>query len=204
MKKPIYGEMILDFTSTGLIFIQHARNDKISPELFISNPSDTSTSRLAGFLVDSIFQLKIPQLKTLNAEQILEVRYKLRDFKVGFTDYVIKLTNDVEALLQSRQTPELVAARKVVERRFETEYNQIRRQIEPLKIMSLGSVLAAGGAFFLAGAVQTTPALLAALAVLYGTVLKDFCQKEAANQAADKQMFYYIATLESEVSKRSP
>jgi hypothetical protein len=104
-----------------------AYTNKLSPELFISNPSDTSTSRLAGFLADAIFQLKIPQLKTLNAEQILEVRYKLRNFKEGFTDYVIRLTNDVEALLRSGETSEAIAAQKIAERHFETEYNQIRR-----------------------------------------------------------------------------
>ena len=177
---------------------------KSRPELFISDPSDTHTSRLAGFLVDAIFQLKIPQLKTLNAEQILEVRYKLRNFKEGFTDYVIRLTNDVEALLQSGETSELVAAQKIAERYFETDYRQIRRQIEPLKIMFGGSILAAGGAFFLTAAVQTTPALLAALAVLYGTVLKDFWQTEVADSANDKQAFKFIAKLESEVSKRIP
>jgi hypothetical protein len=48
--------------------------NKSSPELFLSDPSDTRTSRLAGFLVQSFFHYQVPQLGTLNAEQILEVR----------------------------------------------------------------------------------------------------------------------------------
>jgi hypothetical protein len=107
---------------------------KVDPELFISDPADTATSRLAGFLVRSLFKYRIPQLQALTAEQILEVRDYIKDTKEGFVDYIFEMVDDVEARLKSGEKSEEEAARKTVERKLGPRYDEMRRQLKSKKI----------------------------------------------------------------------
>ena len=72
-------------TNTAIIpiLVCHTQAYKPSPELFTSVPSDTRTSRLAGFITQSIFEYMVPRLNELSGEQILEVRDYPKDTKEG-------------------------------------------------------------------------------------------------------------------------
>ena len=72
---------------------------KMGPELFIENSQDTSTSRLASFVVKSHFEYYVPQLQALNADQILEVRNHIKDTREGFVSYIFEMVDDISALV---------------------------------------------------------------------------------------------------------
>src|SRR5207249_1171416 len=107
------------------IFCPH----KPSPELFISDQTDTRTSHLAFVLVQLLFQYQVPQIGTPNVEQILEVRDYLKDTKEGFTYYIHEMTDDVEQRLKGGNLYEIEAARKTFERKILPQYEEFRRQL---------------------------------------------------------------------------
>lgn len=130
--------------------------EKPSPELFLSNPTDTSTSRLAGFLARSLFDYKVPQLQALNAEQILEVRDYLKDTKEAFTYYIYEQVAEVEKRIQEWNQSEMVAAQQTFEQKILPQYAEFQRKLAAKKLGFWSKVAAVGGTFLL---VNTAPRL---------------------------------------------
>lgn len=168
---------------------------KPSPELFVSNPSDTSTMRLAGFLVQSIFRCVVPHLNALNAEQVLEVRELLRDTKEGFTYFVFELADDVEDRIGSGDISEVEAAKKVVERKLLPQYAEMRRQLEAKRTGFWASVLATGAQMLQIDAAPWTPKFYGQmLEALFGPIGKTAEAEEKARSNAN-QSFQYLTNL---------
>ena len=203
-KGVILDNVVFDLISVFMLCIQCARNDKPSPELFISKTSDTSTSRLAGFLVDAIFQYQVPQLKTLNAEQILDTRYQLRNFKEGFSDYIYELTHEVEQLLLSGVASKVIATEKIIERKFATKHREFQRQLEPRNLNTWAKIGASIGTFLTVFLVPPSPALIGAILAMYCGTLAASSERWIREKSNQEQAFKFIAKLESEVSKRIP
>jgi hypothetical protein len=176
---------------------------KPSPEFFMADPAETDTARLAGVLVQSLFKYHVPQLTTLNAEQILEARYQLRQFKAGFADYIYELTHEVDQLLCSGVTSEVIAADKIVERKFATKYREFQLQLEPRNINLGAKLLTAGGALLAAWAVPGSPPLplLAALLALFGSTLLASSENWIRERSNQEQAFKYVARLEQVTAK---
>lgn len=174
---------------------------KPGPELFITNPVDTTTSRLAGFLVRSLFQLQIPQLQALTAEQVLEVRDYLQDTKEGFKDYIYTMVDDVEKRLKNGDKFELEAAQKIAERKILTSYDEFCRQLKAKKTGFWSKVLVSGGKFLQIDAAPWVPKFWGGLiGALFGSV--DEAEKRAEEAQKNKsQAFQYLFTLESKVIK---
>jgi hypothetical protein len=196
----IQADAFISFASPILIGMHRVRQDKPSPELFISDPSDTCTSRLAGYLVHSLFQYYVPQLDTLNAEQILEVRDYLKDTKEGFTYYINQITDDVEQRIKSGNLTEMVAAQKTFERKILPLYVEFRRQLAAKKTGYWANVLAASADFFKVDATPWTPKFYGELLKWLGVVLNLTAKDEEALLTNQSQAFQYLATLEKKLS----
>lgn len=175
---------------------------KPSPEVFISNPRDTSTHRLAGFLAYSLFQYTVPKLESLRPDEILELRESLRDSKEGFVDYIFQMVDNVEERLKSGDTTELVAARKTAERVVLTKYHEFREQLAAKKT-SFGAKLGSlGGKCLQIDAAPWTPKFWGAI---IGTFFESFdhaANEVAEAQAAQHRAFQYLAKMESVVGNR--
>ena len=179
-----------------------ARSHKLYPEIFVSDPSDTRTSRLAGFLVRSLFDYKVPQLQALNAEQILEVRDYLKDTKEGFAYYINEMTDDVEKRIQEHNLSDIEAAQKTFERKILPQYAEFQRKLAAKKWGLWSKVAAVGGTFLLVSTAEWSLPFLGAIAQMCGFSLSEFAKSEQENFLTNKsQAFHYLAKLESKVSK---
>jgi hypothetical protein len=179
----------------------HYLADKPSPELFFSDPSDTRTERLAGFLVHSIFDYQVPQLSNLNAEQILEVRDYLKDTKKGFTYYIHEMTDDVEQRLKGGNLQEIEAAQKTFERKILPLYEEFRRQLVARKTGYWANVLSASADFLKVDATPWTPKFYGELLKWLGVALNFTAKDEEMLLTNKNQAFQYLARLESKVSR---
>jgi hypothetical protein len=191
-----------DIREGALFLVLHTLyTSKISPELFVYNTSDTNTSRLAGFLVNSIFQYQIPKLQELNSEQILEVRDYLKDTKQGFTYYIHEMTDDVEQRLKGGNLSEIEAAQKTFERKILPQYEECRRQLAARKTGYWANVLSASADFLKVDATPWTPKFYGELLKWLGVALNLTAKDEEALLTNKNQAFQYLARLESKVSK---
>jgi hypothetical protein len=123
----------------------------------LPNAADLRTERLAGFLVQSFFKYRVPQLQALQPDEILEVRAALSDTKQGFTDFIFELTDDLEQRLKDGTATKIEAAAKIVERKLAPKYDEYLRQLRSKKAGFWSRVLAASGKFFQIDASPLTP-----------------------------------------------
>lgn len=168
---------------------------KPSPELLIPDTSNTNTSRLAYFLVQSLFQYQIPRLETLNAEQVLEVRDYLKDTKEGFTQYVNEMTDDVEQRLKGGNLSEIGAAQKTFERKILPQYEEFRRQLVSRKTGYWANVLSASADFLKVDATPWTPKFYGELLKWLGVALNLTAKDEEALLTNKSQAFQYLVRL---------
>jgi hypothetical protein len=168
---------------------------KPSAELFISKQSDTSTSRLSGFVVQSLFRYVVPQLNALHPEQILEVRELLKDTKEGFVDYIFEVVDDVEDKIMSGDVSEAEAAHKVVERKLLPKYREMRRQLLAERTGFWSSVLATGSKLLQIDATPWTPKFYGQLIEAFFGPLDKMSEEAVKARSNSRQAFQYIATL---------
>lgn len=185
-----------DILSGKFALALHAMyTQKPSPELFVSNPSDTSTTRLAGFLVQSVFRCVVPHLSSLKAEQILEVRELLKDTKEGFTYFIFEMADDVEGRIRSGDLTEVEAAKRSVERKLLPQYAEMRRQLEAKHTGFWANVLATGASILQIDATPWTPKFYGqVLEAFFGPIGKTAEAEEQARSNAN-QAFQYVTKL---------
>lgn len=170
---------------------------KHHPELFISDPQDTSTAKLSGFLNDAILACRIPMLASLNADQILELREKVQDAKQGYRQYINQLTDDVEGRVLSGHSTEFDAARKTAERKVIPAYEEYLKQLKATEAGLGAKLLAAGGKFLQVDAAPWTPKFWGAILECFSTVIGSAAeQNREAYLSNEKQAFHYLATVE--------
>jgi hypothetical protein len=190
-----------DIVTGRLAMIIHALYArKPSPEFFVSNPQDTSTSHLSSVLTRSLFQYRIPQLEALRAEQILEVRDYIKDTREGFASYVSEMVDDMETRLKSGLSQE-EAAHRTIERKFLPKYNEVRRQLTSKKTGFWSKVLAAGGKFLKIDAAPWTPKFYGSLFETFFGSSDEIAKAEIEARSNANQAFQFLAKLESKVEK---
>jgi hypothetical protein len=184
------------FTGTFTFALHALYGSKPAPELFISNPSDKATDRLAAYLVQTLFRFQVPRVADLHPDEILEVRAYLKDSKEGFVDLMFELTDDIESRLRSGDSSELAAATKTVERKLLPKYREFRRQLNAKKMGFWSKVLARGAKFLQIDAAPWTPKFYGSiLEGLFGT-LDDAAQDDEKRYTREGQAFQYLARLE--------
>lgn len=182
----------------SLVLAMH-RLDAIKkyPELFISNVHDTSTTRLSGYLNDAIITCRIPVLTSLNSDQILEIKEKVKDSKLGYQQYLNQLADDIEQRILSGNENELVAARKTAERKVIPEYENYLKQITAKEFGFGTKVLSAGGKFLQVDAAPWTPKFWGAIIECFSSILGHAADRDKDSYLSnEKQAFCYLATLE--------
>jgi hypothetical protein len=192
---PPYNMGVTKELEDVLLGLHAAYAKKLGPELFISDPADITTSRLAGLLVRSLFEYRLPQLPALTAEQILEVRDYIKDTREGFIDYIFELTDDVEARLRSGDKSEEEAVCKTVERKLLSLYNEMRRQLAAKRTGFWAQLSEAGANFLTIDAVPWTPELYGDLFERLLGSQDEIAQAKAEAQANASQAFQYLARL---------
>ena len=197
----IYHLGITEDVENLSLAIHAAYSQKIGPELFINDPTDSSTSRLAGVLVQSLFEYHIPQLQALTAEQILEVRDYIKDTKEGFTDYIFEMVDDMETRIKSGDMSEEIAAQKTVERKLIPWYDEVRRQLQSKKIGFWANVLATGVKFLKIDAAPWTPKFYGDLFEIFFSSVDKIKQAKVEALSNANQAFQYLARLESKVAE---
>ena len=175
-----------------------------APEIFIPDPLDTNTSRLAGLLVNSLFQYQVPQLQVLNAEQILEIRDYLKDTKDGFRCYISEMIDDIERRIQEHNLSDIEATQKTFERKIQPQYEEFCRKLAAKKTGFWSKIAVAGGKFLQVDAAPWTPKFWGAVLEMFGVSIDELSKSEQENFLSNKsQAFNYIATLEDRVARIS-
>jgi len=100
---------------------------------------------------------------------------------------------------------EIEAAQRTFERKIKPQYEEFRRKLSAKKTGFWSRVAVAGGKFMQVDATPLSIKFLGAVLEMCGVSLDEFSKAEQENFLSNKsQAFNYIATLESEVSRRSP
>jgi hypothetical protein len=175
---------------------------KLYPELFISDPNDRSTSRLSGLLHNEILACRIPEISSLNADQILELRHRTKDLKLGYKQYLSQLSDELEDRLSAGNTLELEEARKIAERKVIPEYENYVRQLKNEEISFGAKILEAGGKFLQVDASIWTPKFWGAILEIFSSTIYSAAeQDQRAYLSNEKQAFHYLATIQRKVPK---
>jgi len=200
----IYDEFSFNLGSRIFLLFHLCNYDKSTPELFLNDNSNLTTSQISFLLTQEVFQYKFPQLQNLNAEQVLEVREYLKDTKEGFTYYINEMTDDVKRRIREDNLSDLEASQETFERKIQPQYEEFRRKLAAKKTGFWAKIAAASGTFLLVTTGQWDLALLGAVLQWAGLSLDTLSKDEQENFLSTKsKAFNYIATL-SEVSKRLP
>jgi hypothetical protein len=191
---------------TPLLLLHHLSNDNNPiPKIFLDDTHRMGTQQLSTLLTQRLFQYRVSQLRVLNAEQILEVREYLKDSKEGFAYYINEMTDDVERRIREHNLSGIEASQKTFERKIQPQYEEFRRQLAAKKTGFWSKVAVAGGKFLQVDAAPWTPKFWGAVLEMCGVSLDELSKSEQENFLSNKsQAFNYIATLEEEISKRSP
>ncbi len=146
------------------IAVQALYGKKLAPELNL-NETELTTTRLASELANALLVYKFPKINQLDPDTILRLREDLKDFKLGFRDYLSQLTDDLETRIREGNTDIKEASQNIVERKIIPLYHETVRMIKS-KEKSMGAkLLEAGGKFFEIDAAPWTPKF-------YGDVIK--------------------------------
>jgi hypothetical protein len=186
-----------------------AYSSKPAPELFLQpswrkrsptksrSAPDTRTVHLASHLAISLFNYQVPQLQSLTADQILEVRNFLRNEKEGFVAHVFTLTDEMEKSAGAGVQWEEVAALKIVERKLIPQYIEFRRRLESKKTGFWANVLGAGAKFMQIDASPWTPKFYWGLFEAFTHSIDGRAKLEEESRSNAAQTFQYLAKLES-------
>jgi hypothetical protein len=185
-------------------------NDLEAPDCALALESDMTsgafafdTSRLAAVLVDSLFSYRVPVLSKLTADQVLDVREHLKDYKAGFAELICELADDVEQRLQGGDRSSLAAAKKTVERKLLPKYGEFRRQLQSKKSGWRSKILERGWKALQIDASPCTPRFYACLfEALFGS-LNEAAQAHIESASSQSQAFQYLASLEKRVDSFS-
>src|SRR5262249_6322909 len=126
----------------------------------------------------SVFSYCLPKLRKLNAEQILQVRERVKDTREGFSLHLQKLSKGVEQRLRGGESDAEIEqfAKSVVETDLIPDYGEFRRQLGAERLGNWKTVLDAAGKILSIDANPWTPKfwgeILAALGVPVGAADK--------------------------------
>lgn len=169
---------------------------KTHPELFISDSDDRTTVQLAGILNNAILACRIPMLSTLNADQILSLRTRVKDVKQGYRQYLNQLTDELEKRIDLAKPDELNTARKLAERKVIPEYENYVRHLKDAEMSVGAKLLQAGSKFLQVDAAPWTPKFWGAILEFFSTVISSKAEENrAAYLSNEKQAFHYLATV---------
>lgn len=108
------------------------RNDLKLSQLFIYSGDRPSRDFLVGVEAKATFSYLLPELGYLKADQILEVRNKVKDNREGFSMHLQTLSKGIDDRLKGgEQYPEIERwAKNIIETQLIPDYRQFRRQLE--------------------------------------------------------------------------
>jgi len=199
---------------SGAALALYARySRKPAPEIFLERdpqilasssdysmlPLDTSTAKLSGLLGKSLFSYQFPQIATLPAERILELRHFLSREREGFVAYLNSLTEEVERYSKEGPGWEETAARKLVERKIVPQFLEFRRCLESKSASFWSNVLAAGAKFMQIDVSPWTPKFYFALLEAITGSISERGKFEEQSKSNAGQAFQYLAKLESQI-----
>src|SRR5262249_32177710 len=107
------------------------RGDLDLPELHVSGRQPASREIMKFLEAKSVFSYCLPKLRKLNAEQILQVRERVKDTREGFSLHLQKLSKGVEQRLRGGESDAEIEqfAKSVVETDLIPDYGEFRRQL---------------------------------------------------------------------------
>lgn len=131
------------------------REDLALPQLFINSRGAPSRDFLVGVEAKATFAYLVPAIGYLTADQILEVRRKVKDLREGFAMHLQKLSRGVEDRLKGEDKSSEIErwAKSIVDTEMYPLYREFRRQLLAEKTGFWGKVL--GRAFMIDSAPLT-------------------------------------------------
>ncbi len=172
-------------------------------EIYLPDNNDRSTERLTGLLAISLFQHYVPVLRSLTAEQILEVREYVQDTREGFTDYLAGFADELEQRLAHGTRSDLEEAGEMVKRRLRAEYNTFRRQIRSKRGKFWANVLDTGAKALRIDATPCTPKFYGEILDLALGLTGSSLERIAEQQSTKNQAMLFLGSLEKSVARQA-
>lgn len=109
----------------------HLRDDLSSPRLFELDAGTDNRELFKILQAQQLFTYFLPAIQSIEPEQILEVRDKVRDNREGFAMHLQKLSKEVERRAQGGESLEELSkyAKSVVETELIPDYLEFKRQL---------------------------------------------------------------------------
>ncbi len=111
--------------------VHHLRADLNAPRLFQIGGSPIDREVLKALLAQHAFSYVVPAIQSLEPDEILRVREKVRDTREGFSMHLQKLSREVEKRVSEGEQIDDIAryARSLVETEIAPDYCEFRRSL---------------------------------------------------------------------------
>ncbi len=168
------------------------------PELNVCGSQPVSREIMKFLEAKSVFSYCLPKLGKLNAEQILQVREKVKDTREGFSLHLQKLSRGVEQRLRGGDSIKDIEhfALSIVETELIPDYGEFRRQLSAEHLGLWKIVLATTGKILSIDANPSTPKFWGQMLEALGVPLdmSDGLKEELSNKT---QAFQFMKSVDS-------
>jgi hypothetical protein len=182
------------------------RPDLELPQVFINDGPKPSREFLKAIEARAVFDYLLPALGYLKAEEILEVRHKVKDLREGFSMHLQKLSKGIDDRLKGGESFEELEswAKSIIEVELIPDYREFRRQLTAERTSMGNKVLDAAAKIFQIEAAPWTLKFYAELLKAIGVTILT-ASAERKEMLSNRSQAYYFMRLveESELSLKS-
>lgn len=180
-------------------FVLHLlRQDLRLPQLFINDGNRPSREFLIGVEAKITVSYLLPAMNYLGADEILEVRNKVKDTREGFSFHLQKLSKGVEDRLKGGESASEVNAwaKRVIETELIPDYREFRRQLKAEKAGFWKNVLDVTSRAFAIDAAPWTPKFYGELLKALGITALTYNAEQKERLSNRSQAFQFMSVVE--------
>lgn len=174
------------------------RPDVDLPQLFIYEGTEPSRELLKAVEARATFDYLLPAIGYLNAEEILQVREKVKDLREGFSMHLQKLSKGVEDALKGDESLNEIDrwAKSVVETELIPDYREFRRQLAAQRSGFWSKVLDATAKVFQIEAAPWTPKFYGEFLKAIGVTILTATAERKDSLSNKSQAYHFMRLVE--------
>ncbi len=180
------------------LVLHFLRPDLDLPQLFVCQERRPPRELLKAVEARAVFDYLLPALGPLKADQILEVRERVKDLREGFSMHLQKLSKGVEGAVKSGEPIVEIEywAKSVIETELIPDYREFRRQLASQRSGFWNKVLDAGSKIFQIQAAPWTPKFYYEFLKAMGVTLLTASAEHKESLSNRSQAYHFMMRVE--------
>lgn len=175
------------------------RPDLDLPQIFINDGANPSREFLKAIEARATFDYLLPALGRLNADEILEVRRKVKDLREGFSMHLQELSKGIEDRLKGGESLDEIEpwARSIIETQVIPDYRQFRRQLAAERSGFWNKVLDSTAKVFQIEAAPWTPKFYGEFLKAIGVAILTTTAERKEKLSNRSQAYHFMRLVEN-------